>query len=68
MSLSDVKNMSTVERLQAMESLWDALCHEEHKLQSPDWHCAVLEERRQQIAAGEAKWLSLDELKKRLRR
>ncbi|HBM85271.1 MAG TPA: addiction module component CHP02574 family protein [Opitutae bacterium] len=49
-----------------MESLWDAICQEKHQSQSPDWHGAVLEERRQQIAAGEAKWLGLDELKKRL--
>jgi len=49
-----------------MESLWDAICQEKHQSQSPDWHGAVLEERRQQIAAGEVKWLGLDELKKRL--
>ena len=58
--------MSSVERLQAMESLWDAICQDGREPQSPDWHGAVLEERKQRITSGEAKWLSLDELKKRL--
>jgi hypothetical protein len=69
MSISDVSKMSSVERLQAMESLWNAICQdEENEPSSPDWHGAVLEERQQKIASGDAKWLSLDELKKRLRR
>jgi len=29
MIIPEIKKMSTVEHLQAMEELWDALCHEE---------------------------------------
>ncbi|CAA6678191.1 MULTISPECIES: addiction module protein [unclassified Lentimonas] len=65
----DVSKMSRMERLQAMESFWDAMCQDEKNAPSSQgWHGAVLEERRQTIASGDAKWLSLDELKKRLRR
>ena len=68
MSVPDVSKMSSAERLQAMESLWDAICQDEDEPKSPEWHGAVLEERQQKIASGNAKWLSMDELKKRLRR
>ena len=68
MSISDVSQMSSVERLQAMESLWDAICQDGNAPQSPEWHGAVLEERQKKIISGEAKWLSLDDLKQRLRR
>ena len=68
MSISDVSQMSSVERLQAMESLWDAICQDGDAPQSPEWHVAVLEERRQKVISGDATWLSLDDLKQRLRR
>jgi hypothetical protein len=68
MNIPEVNKMSSVETLQAMESLWDAICQEDDEPQSPDWHGAVLEERRQKVASGDAKWLRFDELKKRLRR
>lgn len=58
--------MSSVERLSTMEALWDAMCHEEKELTSPDWHGDVLEARRAKITSGEAKFVSLDEAKKRI--
>lgn len=60
--------MSTVERLAAMEALWDALCHEGQEPASPEWHDQVLRERRQKIHSGTAQFLSLDEVERRLRR
>lgn len=30
--------MSTIERLQAIEELWDALCHEEQEIKSQAWY------------------------------
>ena len=55
--------MSTAQRLQAMEILWDALLHEKVDIESPGWHQNVLEERKERIARGDAKFLSLKELK-----
>jgi hypothetical protein len=65
MKTLEIEKMSTVERLQAMETLWDALLHEEVEIESPGWHRDVLEERKSRIANGEAKFLSLKELKAR---
>ena len=66
MSVTEIQKMSSVERLSTMEALWDAMCHEEKEPTSPDWHGELLEARRAKIASGEAKFVSLDEAKKRI--
>jgi hypothetical protein len=63
MTIAEIKRMSTIERLQAMEELWDALCHEDQEIKSPEWHNEILEERRKKIESGEAKFISLHDLK-----
>ena len=68
MSITEIKNMTTVERLEAMELLWDALCHEEEEVQSPAWHELILKKRKERIESGEAKFYTLDQLKERFRR
>ena len=55
--------MSTVERLQAMEALWDSMLYENKKIDTPKWHEEILEERKRKIANGGAKFISLVELK-----
>lgn len=46
-----------------METLWDSLFYEETEIESPEWHRDILEERKQKIESGKAKFLSLEELK-----
>ena len=68
MKTLDIDSMNQVERLQAMEQLWDAICHDESELQSPAWHKDILDERRRMIENGEARFISLETLKQRLAR
>ena len=56
-----------VERLRALEQLWDAVCHEDGEVPSPAWHEEVLTERKARAARGESKFLTLEQLKARLR-
>ncbi len=63
---TEIKKMSTIERLQTMEELWNSLCQEESDIESPNWHKDILEERRKKIDKGEAKFISLDELKSKV--
>jgi len=65
MDAVEIKKMSTVERLQAMEALWDALLHEDSEMESPAWHENVLRERKRRISDGEAEFVSLKALKAR---
>ena len=61
--MSDIKKMSVIERLQAMEALWDSLTHDITEMESPEWHGKILDGRRKVIENGSAKIISLDELK-----
>ncbi len=63
MTTIEIKKMSTIERLQMMEELWDVLCHEEQKIDSPVWHEKVLKERKKKIESGEAEFISIEDLK-----
>lgn len=59
----EIKKMSRIERLQAMEALWDSLVDEEPEIESPEWHRDVLEERKRRIETGKAEFISLDKLR-----
>jgi hypothetical protein len=63
MNTLEIKKMSTIERLQAMEALWDSLLGEEVEIESPEWHRDILEERKRKIETGEAEFISLERLR-----
>ena len=64
----EVSRLTTAERLQAMEWLWALLSKEEQDIESPEWHGEVLAARRAKVESGEAWFLSVAQLKERLRR
>jgi hypothetical protein len=64
---AQIHQMSMAERLQALEQLWDAVCRDDVDMPSPAWHAEVLEDRKARAARGEARFLTLDQLKARLR-
>jgi hypothetical protein len=68
MSLLDTKNMSPSQKVLAMEALWESMCQEGEEPVSPDWHGESLERRRARIAAGEARFVTLEQLRERLGR
>ncbi len=63
---SEIERMSVQERLQTMEQLWDSLSHDAD-LHSPTWHRDVLVDRKARAQRGEAKFLTMEQLKSRLR-
>lgn len=65
--LSQIEKMSVTERLQAMDQLWDSLARDSDEIPSPDWHQNVLADRKARAQSGEAKFLTLDQLRSRLR-
>ena len=62
-----IDRMSVAERLQAMEQIWDALVREKGDMKSPKWHRNVLADRKARAERGEAKFLTLAQLRSRLR-
>jgi putative addiction module component (TIGR02574 family) len=63
MNSIEIKKMSVIERLQAMEAIWDSLLYEESEIESPEWHKNILEERKRKIEDGKAEFISLKALK-----
>ena len=63
MNTLEIKKMSRIERLQAMEALWDSLLDEEAEIESPEWHRDVLKQRKIKIETGQAEFISLEKLR-----
>lgn len=59
MSIAEIKAMSSAERLEVMELLWDSITHESAEPRSPKWYEGVLDERRKRIE--EAKFHTIEE-------
>ncbi len=66
MTIAELKVKPFAERLQLMEDLWETLSNEDNNLQSPAWHQEILEERMNLINTGQAEYVTIEELKKRL--
>lgn len=63
MNTLEIRKMSRIERIQAMEALWDSLIGEESAIESPEWHRDILEERKRKIENGKAEFISLEKLR-----
>ncbi|MBL4775709.1 MAG: addiction module protein [Mariprofundus sp.] len=63
MMLTEAKAMTQSERLQAMEELWDIICHDDTALEVPKWHKNILAERREMMRSGKAKFITIEDLK-----
>jgi len=63
-----ISKMSLAERLRTMELLWDSICRNAEQIRSPAWHGEVLAGRLARIKAGQATFLTLDQVKSKLRK
>ena len=59
--------MTTREKLAAMEALWEDLSRSPEAIESPEWHKEILEERRQRVADGPDKFEDWEKAKTRIR-
>jgi putative addiction module component (TIGR02574 family) len=64
----EVSRLSKAEQLQAMEWLWASLSEKPEEIESPEWHGKVLAARKAKVDSGAAQFLSVEQLKERLRR
>jgi len=60
--------MTTEDKLQAMEALWESLSRDAGEIQSPVWHGEVLGERLGALERGEVEFEDLDEVKRKIRK
>ena len=60
--------MTTEDKLAAMERLWEDLSRNPESIPSSQWHGDVLAAREQQVKEGTAKFSTLNEVKDRIRK
>ena len=63
-----LKEMTLQEKIAAMESLWEDLAGSPESIESPAWHRDILEERRQRIADGTARFVDWETAKAEIRK
>jgi hypothetical protein len=63
---AEIERMTLVERMETMELLWRSLSSKPGSLVSPAWHGKVLQKRLAKIESGQAEFLTVAQLKKRL--
>ncbi len=63
MNTLDITKMSTIDRLQVMESIWESFLYDKTDIESPEWHKDILEHRKEKIEKGESKFISMEMLK-----
>ena len=51
-----LKDMTLQEKLAVMESIWEDLARTPEAIESPAWHMDILDERRQRLADGTARF------------
>ena len=66
-SLAEIQAMSKAERLMAIDLIWSTLSESANDQPSPDWHDKVLSRRLAKVDSGQGKFISLDQLKDRLK-
>ena len=60
----NVKRMTVAEKLQAMEILWDDICRNVEKQESPAWHETILQAREEKLRQGKDKFIDWNQAKK----
>jgi hypothetical protein len=64
---AQIKGMTSEEKLQTMELLWDELASNSEEMISAPWHKKILEQTEEKIAGGEDHFVSWELAKKQLR-
>ena len=62
-----LEKMSSEDKIQTMETLWDDLCKKADSLSSPSWHKDILQEREERIKNGDDKFVDWENAKKHIR-
>ncbi len=59
--------MTTLDKLRALERIWDDLQRNPGDIPSPSWHDDVLQAREERIKEGSSQFMDWSEAKRRIR-
>ena len=63
----NLNEMTTEEKLKAMEELWDDICRSVPDLSSPNWHRNILKKREEMLKEGKDRFIDWNQAKKDIR-
>lgn len=61
-----LEEMTTEDKIRAMETIWDDLCKKSESIPSPSWHKNILKEREKAIKNGKEEFIDWNEAKKQI--
>ena len=61
-----LNEMTTIDKLRAIEDIWENLLHDSENIPSPARHADVLSAREQRIQQGKSRFSDWDEAKSRI--
>ena len=59
--------MTTAEKLRALEQIWEDLCRTPDEVPSPSWHADVLQDREKRVQEGSSRFVDWAEAKQKIR-
>ena len=59
--------MTTAEKLRALEQIWEDLCRTPDEVPSPSWHADVLRDREKRVQEGSLRFVDWAEAKQKIR-
>ena len=65
MGKNEIKNLNPKEKIILMNEIWEGLDEQDSFINTPQWHEEILKIRLAKVKNGEAKTISLEELKSR---
>lgn len=65
-NLSEIKQMSTEEKLHLMDIIWHELSLDEKQIEVPQHHKEMLDKREEMVKTGEASFLNWEDAKKQI--
>jgi len=62
-----INQMTTAEKIRAMEDIWDDLCRHAAEIPSPSWHRDALSQREESVSKGAETFTDWEIAKKKIR-
>ena len=62
-----IEQMTTAEKIRALEAIWESLCRQPNDVPSPSWHGDILEKRARSVQDGTSQFTDWAEAKQKIR-
>ncbi len=62
-----LENMTTADKLRALEQIWEDLCRTADSIPSPAWHADVLHARENRVRDGSSQFTDWTQAKQKIR-